>query len=265
MIAGTRVIDFHGHVGRWESAGLVDDPDEMLRAMDAVGIDQSCVFNIFYPDGRRGNDLTARFVERHPDRFIGFAYVSPLMPDRMTAELKRAIDDLGMRAIKIYPSYTPFPLDNAVWDPVYDFAHRRGLVIITHTGAEPTAAPRFLSRVAPRFPGARFVAGHAGNVEPFRSQAIQAVRTCPNVYLETCSSFRSPGVVEELVQKAGAERVLYGSDTSLMDPRSQIGKILTADIGDQAKRQILGENACRLLGIRDSRGMARPDKINGRD
>ena len=249
MIAGTRVIDFHGHVGRWDGTGLIDDPDQMLQAMDAVGIDQSCVFNIFHPDGRTGNDLTARFLDRHPDRFIGFAYVSPLMPDRMAPELERAIDRLGMRAIKIYPSYTPFPLDDPVWDPVYDFAHRRRLVIITHTGIEPTAAPRFLSQVAPRFPGARFVAGHSGNVEPCRSQAIRAARTCPNVYLETCSSFRSPGVVEELVQKAGAERVLFGSDTPLMDPRSQIGKILTAAISDQAKRQILGENACQLLGI----------------
>ena len=34
-----------------------------------------------------------------------------------------------------------------------------------------------------------------------------------------------------------------------MDPRCQIGKILTADISNQAKRQVLGENACRLLGI----------------
>ena len=249
MIAGTRVIDFHGHVGRWDGTGMRDDPDEMLRAMDAVGIDQSCLFNIFHPDGRTGNDLTARFVARHPDRLIGFAYVSPLVPDTMASELERAVDHLGMRAIKIYPSYTPFPLDDPVWDPVYDFAHRRGLAIITHTGIEPTTAPRFLSQVAPRFPGARFVAGHAGNVEPFRAQAIRAARTCPNVFLETCSSFRSPGVVEELVKKAGAERVLYGSDTPLMDPRCQIGKILTADISDQAKRQLLGENACRLLGI----------------
>ena len=249
MIAGTTVIDFHGHVGKQNCMGLIDDPDEMLRAMDAVGIDKSCVFNVFHPDGRTGNDQTARFVDRHPDRFIGFAYVSPLMPDRMAPELERAIDRLGMRAIKIYPPYTPFPLDHPIWDPIYDFAHQRGLPIITHTGIEPTAAPRFLSQVAPRFPGASFVAGHSGNVEPHRSQAIQAARSYPNVYLETCSTFRSPGVIEELVQKAGAERVLFGSDTPLMDPRSQIGKILTAAISDQAKRQILGENACQLLGI----------------
>ena len=49
--------------------------------------------------------------------------------------------------------------------------------------------------------------------------------------------------------EAGADRVLFGSDTPLMDPRSQLGKIITANISDEAKRQILGDNARRLLGI----------------
>ena len=70
-----------------------------------------------------------------------------------------------------------------------------------------------------------------------------------NVYLETCSSFRSPGVIERLVMEAGADRVIFGSDTPLMGPRCQIGKILTAKISDQEKRLIIGENACRILKL----------------
>jgi predicted TIM-barrel fold metal-dependent hydrolase len=62
-------------------------------------------------------------------------------------------------------------------------------------------------------------------------------------------SFRSPGVIEQLVAGAGAERVVFGSDMPLMDPRCQIGKIITAAIDDQAKRLVLGENAARLLGL----------------
>ena len=34
---------------------------------------------------------TAAFVGRNPERFIGFAYVSPLMPEFMVPELERAI------------------------------------------------------------------------------------------------------------------------------------------------------------------------------
>ena len=142
------IIDFHGHVGRWDALDMIDDPAEMLRAMDAVGIDKSCVFNIFHPDGKPGNDQTAAFVARHPDRFIGFAYVCPTCPDTVRPELERAIDELGFRAIKIYPPYTPFPLDDSAWDPIYEFAAERGLAIIAHTGGEPTASPAQFGRAA---------------------------------------------------------------------------------------------------------------------
>jgi predicted TIM-barrel fold metal-dependent hydrolase len=58
-----------------------------------------------------------------------------------------------------------------------------------------------------------------------------------------------PGVIEELVEKGGKDRVLFGSDVPLMDPRPHIGKIITARISDEAKRLALGGNAERLLGI----------------
>ncbi|MFH1566401.1 MAG: amidohydrolase family protein [Gemmatimonadota bacterium] len=69
------------------------------------------------------------------------------------------------------------------------------------------------------------------------------------MYLETCSTYRTPGVLEELVAGAGADRVLFGSDMPLMDPRVQIGKIVTADLADEDKRLVLGLNARRLLGL----------------
>ncbi len=90
---------------------------------------------------------------------------------------------------------------------------------------------------------------HSGNTAEPRREAIAAARACPNVYLETCSTFRTPGVIEELVDGVGVDRVLFGSDMPLMDPRSQIGKIITARISDEAKQKILGGNAGRLLGI----------------
>ena len=221
----------------------------MLRAMDAVGIDKSCLFNIFHPDGVRANDGTAAFVAAHRDRFIGFAYVSPSIPERIEEELTRAIDELGFRAIKLYPPYVKLPLNDAVWDPIYEFASDRKLAVIAHTGTGYESEPDKFGEAAGRFPEAIFVAGHSGNSEPFRSQAIAAAQHYPNYYLETCSTYRTPGVIEELVEKAGADRVLYGSDIPLMDPRAQIGKIITADISDDAKRLVLGDNARRILRL----------------
>lgn len=249
MIDGVHVIDFHGHVGRWDRYGMIDEPAKILHALDLAGIDQACLFNIFHPDGTTANNLAARFIAQHPTRLMGFAYVSPLMPERMLPELARAIDVLGFPAIKLYPPYTPWPLNEAPWWPIYDFANARGLAIIFHTGPEPQSLPKFVGEIAPRYPKANFVIGHAGNTPLERAQAIAAAQANPNVYLETCSTFRTPGVIEQLVHEAGADRVLFGSDLALMDPRPQLGKIITAQISDAAKRLILGENARRLLRL----------------
>ena len=249
VIDGTKVIDFHSHVGRQDEIGMKDDPALMLHAMDQAGIDVSCLFQIFHPDGTTGNDLAARFIARHPDRFVAFAYVSPTMPDRMVPELTRAIDELNFVAIKLYPPFTPWEFNKPQWEPIYEFANERKLTIIFHTDHLYRSRPRFLADIAPRHPQANFVAGHSGNVPEARAEAIAAARDHSNVYLETCSTFRTPGVIEQLVDEAGADRVLFGSDAPLMDPRPQLGKIITADISDEAKRLVLGGNAERLLKL----------------
>jgi predicted TIM-barrel fold metal-dependent hydrolase len=64
------------------------------------------------------------------------------------------------------------------------------------------------------------------------------------------SSFKSPNGVSELIQAAGAEKVLFGSDWPWGN-RSPALKILNkACRGDnQLERRILFENAAQLLSL----------------
>lgn len=247
MIAGSEVIDFHGHPGRWGLAEI--RPDTLFPAMDAVGIDRSVIFDIWHPEGRRSNDITAEHVAAHPDRFTGFAYVTPLMPETMVPELERAVDQLGLSGIKLYPPFVEIPFNDPIWWPIYEFANDRKLPLLWHTGIEHASWPKYAADVAPKYPDASFVLGHSGNCPPARRQALDVAKDHPNVYLETCSTFRTPGAIEELVEEGGADRVIFGSDIPLMDPRTQLGKIITADISDEDKRLVIGGNAKRLLGL----------------
>ena len=81
------------------------------------------------------------------------------------------------------------------------------------------------------------------------ADAAETARTLPNVYMETCSSRTTLGATEFNVERAGEDKVLYGSDMALMDARHQIAKVVTADIPRRAKEKILGLNAMRLLKL----------------
>jgi predicted TIM-barrel fold metal-dependent hydrolase len=107
---------------------------------------------------------------------------------------------------------------------------------------------RFLA-LHDRFPNVTWVIAHAGNVTEGQIGAVEAAQRCGKVILETCTSWGEHGTIERLVNGAGEDRVMYGSDIPLMDPRLQLARIATADISDEAKQKVLGLNAMRLLGI----------------
>lgn len=84
-------------------------------------------------------------------------------------------------------------------------------------------------------------------------EAVEAATECPNIYLETCTSFGEHGTIEFLVEGAGEDRVLFGSDMPLMDARLQVGRIVTADLSDEVKCKVLGLNTIKLLGLQHTR------------
>ena len=64
MIDGREIIDFHGHVGRWDIFEMSDDADEILHAMDAVGIDRSQLlfYSIFFIQMARRATIRLRLL-----------------------------------------------------------------------------------------------------------------------------------------------------------------------------------------------------------
>ena len=247
----TPVIDFHCHAGRWGPAPLDDDPDRFLAIMDAAGIDMANLNCIFYGDHRRDNDIVAGFVAKYPERFIGVAFVTPHSPDEAVLELERCFDDLGMRSLKIYPDYVGVPIDDPAYFAIFEWADDRGIVVMSHArfpfDREGVTIRQRFTTLSGRYPRIRWVLAHAAGRQD--QDAVHAALASPNVFLETCSSGSALGAVEFAVNGAGADKVLFGTDLPIMDPRQQLAKVATANISLEAKRKVLGLNAARLLGL----------------
>lgn len=101
-----------------------------------------------------------------------------------------------------------------------------------------------------------FIFAHTGGSWRYAELAAQAARQAPNIYCELTLTPVCNGIVEYLVAQAGQDRVLFGTDAPMRDPRPQLGWVVHSRLGTEAKRDVLGRNFLRILEKNRSPGMA---------
>jgi predicted TIM-barrel fold metal-dependent hydrolase len=253
-------IDFHTHI--WSNQE--DKVEQFVKTMDDNRIDVAVVAGIAPVTE---NDQLARIVNRQKGRLIGFASVMPISqttgapwPHDPLSELKRAVEDLGLRGLKLHPNIQGFcPTDPSV-APVIEAAIDYDLPILFHTGPSMGRAGRIYNSqlwhfddLAIRYPEAKIILAHAEilHVGPYLAAKH------PNVYLETSGAWPHfcsliPGIGESVCKTCGAGKVLFGTD---MNPEKgfrlveNLQVIESLSVTEEERGQILGENAKKLLSL----------------
>jgi predicted TIM-barrel fold metal-dependent hydrolase len=243
------VVDAHGHLSENPNVPLPDTSLETLIArMDRMGVDVFCCSAIaaIYNQARLGNDQVIAAVRRYPKRFFGYTAVDVGYPQRVIPELERCLA-AGLRGVKIYSHsiHNGFEYADPVFQPVFEFANARALPLLAHTFSVKELND--LEQQVAGYPRVRFIMAHTGScgAAPY----VRLAKTYENVYIETCFSVCPRGLFETLVAEGVTGKVLWGSDAYFMDESQQLGRVLFAQIPEDAKRKILGENARRALGI----------------
>jgi predicted TIM-barrel fold metal-dependent hydrolase len=220
----------------------------VLREMDSAGVERAVVC----PWGAElavrnadGNDRIARAVAAHPGRLLGFASVNPWWGADAVAELDRAIQRLGLSGLKLHSVVQGFEIDDDVVLPVIERAAELGVVVYVHTGTPVLALPLQLLELATRYPQVPFIAGHMGGAD-FYVDAPLSLPRAENVWLETSLSCHA-GYIGEAVAAAGAQRVLFGSDSPTSRMASELTKIRVLELGEEVERQVFGANLQALL------------------
>jgi aminocarboxymuconate-semialdehyde decarboxylase len=190
------------------------DLDARFRAMDALdGYAQ--VLTLCSPpieqmaSGARAadlahcaNDSMAELVQRHPDRFVGFAASLPMDdPDAAVAELERAVRDLGALGAQVFTNCNGRPLDRPRHDALWARLEALDRTVWVHGARQPTtpdfadeersrygvwaglgwpyemgvfAARMVAAGVVDRHPRLRFYLHHSGGMVPTFSRRVSA-------------------------------------------------------------------------------------------
>ncbi len=247
-----RVIDMHTHMGCEYCLYYPEhDADSMVRFMDEVGIEcivSSPVEDLMDGSSRR-EQITAAMT-KHPGRIRGYYAVNPQLGID-TADIGRSFTEHpGYAGLKFLPDYHRTALTDSLYRPVFEYADKRRMLVLSHTwgismnGESCNSADKVIA-ILDRYPHISFLMGHScqGQVD----LAIDIACQYSNAYLDLCDTSRLNGVIEKMVQKAGAEKVVFGTDAPMQSHRFQLGCVLGARIGADEKRLILRENAVRLL------------------
>ncbi len=238
------IVDMHTHLGR--SAFAIPDlsPESRIDSMDRLGISVCLCSSIhaWSPDTDRGNARILEAMEAYPERILGYVVVFPSDPEKVQQSVERWLAK-GFTGLKFHDT-NGFPYADAAYEPAYAIAHERRLPILLHTWGEESQLTDIRS-VAERYGDAAFITAHSGseNEEAY----VEIANDLANVYLGLAYSAAPRGLVARLVEAVGAEKLIWGSDSYFYNQAEQLGKVIGADIPDEAKLQILAGNARRLL------------------
>jgi uncharacterized protein len=255
------------------------EPVELARRwvaeMDSHGIAKMVLVTSWPGD----EEATAQAVAAFPDRFGGYVMVNPLV-DGSAERAKRAVTELGLQAISIFPAMMGFRASDDAAYPVYHAARQAGAPVFVHFGILKVGIrdklglvsnfdlrnsnPLDLYQVAKDFPDIEFIVPHFGC--GYFQELLMVASQCPNVNVDTSSSnswvnlMPYPLTLKDVFAKTldilGPERIIFGSDSTafpkgwrseIFESQAEILKSLNRGTADL--NLIFSENAQRIFGL----------------
>ncbi|WNG18534.1 amidohydrolase family protein [Cystobacter fuscus] len=249
------VIDAHAHV----SPTLFGETKEYLEQLEQSDIQQGVIGPGGMLDIRRMSDyLTGKaepFNQPPPNDYVeqsfhthsqlhGLACVDPLEP-RAVQKLEQYLKN-GFRGLKLAPLIHALSFDSEAVAGLVLLCGERGVPVYSHVVPRPGVDTARFAELARRFPHTNFVLEHMGH-GPADQEATAAASELDNFFLET--SLGTYLHIHESVKKAGAHKVLFGSEYPLSHPAVELKKILLLPISEPERERILGENIRELLRL----------------
>ena len=239
------IIDCHCHAGEGDGLSGPWDSDLQLgrylaRAARA-GIARTVLFATFHSDYGRANRSVARLVAKDPQRFYGFAFVHAQRDRGRVHDLVRvAVEEYGFVGIKLHRH------DARINGEVCDAARRFRLPVLYDPMGEVAVA----EMLAQQYPDVDFILPHLGSFgDDWQAQLalVDHLARHPNIHTDS-AGVRRFDLLLEVVRRAGAHKLLFGSDGPWLHPGVELAKIRALGLAPREEVLVMGGNLLRLIG-----------------
>lgn len=185
---------------------------------------------------------------------ISFGTVHPDNPDYLQ-ELER-IKALGLKGVKLHPDYQGFFIFEERLIPFWRRCAELDLPVTIHIGYDPIsplvhrALPQDLTFVHNKVPNVKIIAAHFGGMYAWEA-VYRYLCGDPYIWLDTAytAGMLNEELMECIIRKHGAHRVLFASDLPWHKPTSEEEVLNHLHLTDEEKDKIFFRNAIELLKL----------------
>ena len=227
-----------------------------LAAMDQGAVSHSLISAWVAPRNVMiSNDEVAGFVAAAGGRLIGVGSVDISKPMAAVREVRRCVQELGFKAIRVLPWLWEVPPTDRRFYPVYTACCEMGVPFCTqigHTGPlmpSEVGRPIYLDQVALDFPELTIVAGHIGY--PWTEEAVAVATKHENVFIDTSAYTvrRYPPALLQFLRENGRRKVLFGTNYPMITPAKALEGLDQLGLDETTRSLFLGGNAARVFRL----------------
>jgi len=186
---------------------------------------------------------------------IGFGAMHPLYREiGDPIEEIEALAANGIKGIKLHPEYQTFYPDDPSMSEIYEACAKNNIIILFHAGIDfaypedTHATPKRLLEVT-KITGLKLIFAHTGSYQMW--EEVLELLSGKDVYFDTAYSAEiEAGIMNRIIKKHGAGKMLFGSDFPWMRAKKVIAMIEALGLDTETKEKLYYRNAEKLLNIK---------------